>query len=105
MILLRLLREFDGEQGLHAGVQVEGLTGPAGTDDACVGMLETVHPGQPIMLGLLPTTQREVQVPSQVVITNPGLAGLPVGFGEHPTLSIPGDGDRALMDRGVMPLT
>jgi len=90
---------------LHTGVQVEDLTGPAGTNDACVGMLETVHPGQPIMLGLLPTAQREVQVPSQVGVTNPRLTGLAIRFGEHPAIRIPGDGDPALMDRGVMPLT
>ena len=37
------LREFDGEQGLDAGVQVEGFTGPAGSDGSGVGMLEAVH--------------------------------------------------------------
>ena len=38
-----LLGKFDGEQRLHAGVHVEGLTGPAGPDGLGVGMLEAVH--------------------------------------------------------------
>jgi hypothetical protein len=104
LILLGLLGEFDGEQGLHAGVQVEDLTGPAWTDDPSVGMLKTVHRSELIMLGLLPSAQCEVKVPRQVVITNPGLTGLPIRFGEHPAIGIPGDRDIALMDSGVMPL-
>ena len=42
--------EFYGEQGLHTGVQVEGFTGPAGTDRLRVWMLEAVHRSQLIML-------------------------------------------------------
>jgi hypothetical protein len=38
-----LVREFDGEQGLHAGMQIEWFTGPAGQNGTGVGMLETVH--------------------------------------------------------------
>ena len=37
------LGQFDGEQGLDAGVQVEGFTSPAGPDGLRVGMLEAVH--------------------------------------------------------------
>jgi hypothetical protein len=105
LILVRLLGQFDGEQGLHAGVQIEDLTGPSGTNNACVGMLEAVHRPQLIMLGLLPFAQREVKMPSQVVIIHPGLAGLPIGFAEQPTVGIPGDGGAAFVDGGVMPLT
>jgi hypothetical protein len=35
--------EFDGEEGLDAGVQIEGFAGPAGSDDAGIGMMEAVH--------------------------------------------------------------
>jgi hypothetical protein len=45
-----LVREFDGEQGLHAGMQVEGFTCPAGTNRAGIRMLEAVHRSQPIKL-------------------------------------------------------
>jgi hypothetical protein len=38
-----VLGEFEGEQCWHAGVQVEGFTGPAGADGLGVGMLETVR--------------------------------------------------------------
>jgi hypothetical protein len=54
--ILRLPGEFDGEQGLHAGVQVEGLTGPAGSDGSGVGVLEAIHRSQLIMLRLLAAT-------------------------------------------------
>ena len=68
LILLRLLGEFDGEQGLDAGVEVEDFTGPAGTNRSGVWMAEAVHPSQLIML-CLPVTaaEREVVVPSQVL--------------------------------------
>ena len=46
------LGDFDGEEGLHAGVQVEGFTGPAGANRSGVGMVEAVHRSQPIA-GLL----------------------------------------------------
>jgi hypothetical protein len=104
LILLGLFGEFDGEQGLHAGVQVEDFTGPAGTKSARVGMLEAVHPGQLITLGLLPTAQREVKMPSQVVITDPRLAELAIRFSEQPSVAVVGDVDAAFMHRGVMPL-
>jgi len=38
-----VLAEFYGEEGLHAGVQVERLTSPAGPDRLRVGVLEAVH--------------------------------------------------------------
>ena len=37
--------EFDGEEGLDAGVQVERFAGPAGSDGAGIGMVEAVHLG------------------------------------------------------------
>jgi hypothetical protein len=49
-MLLGRLGEFDGERGLHAGMQIERFTGPAGPNGAGVGMLETVHHSQPIKL-------------------------------------------------------
>ncbi len=39
----RLFGQFDGEQGLDAGVQVEGFTVPAGPDRLRVWVLEAVH--------------------------------------------------------------
>jgi hypothetical protein len=47
---LRLLREFDGEQGLDAGVEVEDFTGPAGTNRPVVRVVEAVHASQLITL-------------------------------------------------------
>jgi hypothetical protein len=44
-------------------------------------------------------------MPSQVVITNPGLAGLTIRFAEHPTIGIAGDHDAASVHGSVMPLT
>jgi hypothetical protein len=54
--IVRLPGEFDGEQGLHARVYVEGLTGPAGSDGSGVGVLEAIHRSQLIMLRLLAAT-------------------------------------------------
>src|SRR6476469_11152593 len=39
------LGEFDGEEGSDAGVQIERFAGPAGSDDAGIGMMEAVHLG------------------------------------------------------------
>jgi hypothetical protein len=39
------LGEFDGEEGADAGVQIERFAGPAGSDDARIGMMEAVHIG------------------------------------------------------------
>jgi hypothetical protein len=50
LILLQLLREFDGERGLDAGVEVEDLTGPAGTNRPVVRVVEAVHASQLITL-------------------------------------------------------
>jgi hypothetical protein len=41
--------EFDGEEGLDAGTQIEGFVGPAGSDGLGVGMLEAVHSSKLIM--------------------------------------------------------
>jgi hypothetical protein len=103
--LFRLLGEFDGEEGLDAGVEVESFTGPARPDGSCGWMLEAVHRSELIMLRLLAAAQREVKMPGQILITDQPITQLPVGFGEHPTIGIPGDGDTALMNGGVMPLT
>jgi len=51
--LVALLGEFDGEQSLHTGVEVEDFTGPAGTNRSGVRVLEAVHPSQLIMLIML----------------------------------------------------
>jgi len=100
------LPQLDGEQGLDAGVQVEGFTGPTGSDGLGVGMLEAVPCGELIMLCLLSLpAQREIKMPRQVLVINPRLAGLPVGSGEQPTITITADGDAALVDGGVMPLS
>ena len=104
LILLRRVGEFDGEQGLHAGVQVEDFTGPAGTNRLSVGMLEAVHRSQLITLGLLPFAQREVKMPSQVVITHPRLTGPAIRFGEQPSVAVMGNVDAAFMHGGVVPL-
>ena len=104
LIVLRLFGEFDGEQGLHAGVQVEDFTAPAGTNGARVGVLEAVHRSQLITLGLLRFAQREIKMPSQVVITHPRLTGLAIRFGEQPSAAVMGNVDAAFMDGGVVPL-
>ena len=83
-------------------MQVEDFTGPAGTNRLSVGVLEAVHRSQLITLGLLPFAQREVKMPSQVVITDPRLAGLAVGFGEQPGVAVMGNVDAAFMDGGVV---
>jgi hypothetical protein len=44
LIKIQLRRgEFDGEQGLRAGMQIEGFTCPAGPDGSRLRMLEAVH--------------------------------------------------------------
>jgi hypothetical protein len=42
--------KFDGEEGLDAGVQVEGFASPAGPDGVGVGMVEAVHRGELLTL-------------------------------------------------------
>ena len=99
--------EFDGEEGLDAGVQVEGFASPAGTDRCGVGMVEAVHGSELITLRglLLCSAAGEVEMPCQILITKPGLAGLPIGFGEQPTIRTLADRDTAFVDGGVVPLT
>jgi hypothetical protein len=41
--LFRLFGQLDGEEGLHAGVEVESFTCPAGSDGLGGWMLEDVH--------------------------------------------------------------
>jgi hypothetical protein len=53
-------RTFDGEESFNAGMQVLGLTGPAGPDRLGVGVLEAVNRSQLIMLCLLAAAQGEV---------------------------------------------
>ena len=45
LLILAFVRfgEFDGEEGLDAGMQVERFTGPTGLDGASSGMLEAIH--------------------------------------------------------------
>ena len=38
-----LLSQFDAEEGWDAGVQIERFAGPAGSDDAGLGVLEAVY--------------------------------------------------------------
>ena len=105
ILVQRLLWQFDGEEGLRAGVQVEGFAGPAGSDGTGVGVLEAVHARELFGLGLLLLpAEREVQMPGQMLVADPRLAALPIGFGKQPTLTISGDSHPALMNHGVMPL-
>ncbi len=99
--------EFDGEEGLDAGMQVEGFASPAGPDRCGVGMVEAVHRGELITLRsfLFCSAAGEVEMPCQILITKPGLAGLPIGFGEQPTIRTLADRHAAFVDGGVMPLT
>ena len=78
------LGKFDGEEGLDAGVQVERFASPAGTDRCGVGMVEAVHRSELITLRslLLCSAAGEVEMPCQILITKPGLAGLPTGCAE-----------------------
>ena len=46
--------ELEGEEGLDAGVEVEGFAGPARSDDLGVGMIEAVDCGQPVTMGFPP---------------------------------------------------
>jgi hypothetical protein len=104
--LFRLFGQLDSEEGLHAGVEVESFTSPAGPDRFGVGVVEAVHRRQPIMLmRLLPAAQREVEVPGQVLVADPPITRLAIRFGEHPALRSLSDTDTTFVDGGVMPLT
>jgi hypothetical protein len=41
--VLAMLAQLDSEEGLHAGAQVEGFTGPARPGGFGVGMLKAIH--------------------------------------------------------------
>jgi hypothetical protein len=97
------LREFDGEEGLDAGMQIEGFAGPAGSDGLGVGMLEAVHRNQFITLGLQPPL-REGEMVGEILIVHPRVAALLIGSVKHPTAWFAGDADPALMHHRVMPL-
>ena len=107
ILVLGRLVEFDGEEGLDAGVQVEGFTFPAGPDRCRVGMVEAVHRSELITLRslLLCSAAGEVEMPCQILITKPGLTGLPIGFGEQPAIRTLADRHTAFVDGGVVPLT
>jgi hypothetical protein len=82
-------------------MQVEGFTGPAGSDGSSVGMVEAVYSSKLIRLGGI-AAEREGQMSGQVVITHPRLTPSPIRFVERPAaLSFSGDSDTALMHRGV----
>jgi hypothetical protein len=98
-----LFGEFDGEEGLHAGIQVETFAGPARSDRLGVEMLEAVHRSKLIMLGCPCSAAGEVEMSGQILITHPRLTRLPIRLGEHPTVSIAADGAAAFVDCGVMP--
>jgi hypothetical protein len=101
--LFRLFGQLDSEEALHAGVEVESFTSPAGPDRLGVGMAEAVHRRQPIMLlRLLPVAQGEVEVPGQVLIADPPITCLAVRFGEHPAIRSLSDADTTFMDGGVI---
>ena len=67
-------------------------------------MLEAVHSSQPITLRQLLLAEREVEMPGQILVTDPRLAGLPIRFDKHPTVGSLRKSDAALVDRGVVPL-
>ena len=99
------LWEFHGEEGLEAGVQVEGFTCPARSNGAGIGMLEALHRSRVIILCLLALPpQRDIEMLGQILVAHPRVAGSAVWFVEYPTAAVPGDGDAAFMHGGVMPL-
>ena len=61
-------------------MQVERFTGPTGPDRLGVGVLEAVNRSQLIMLCLLAAAQGEVEVPGQVLITDPPITWWPSGL-------------------------
>jgi hypothetical protein len=58
----RLFAQFDSEEGLHAGVEVESFAGPAWSDGSGVGMLEAVDFSE-LIVGLPAAAKCEVEVP------------------------------------------
>jgi hypothetical protein len=100
ILLLGLFGEFDSEERLDAGAEIEGFAGPAGPDDLGVGVLEAVDRGQPVPVGLLSSAERVVEMPDEVLVADTGQAGLPVGFTEQPTVGGLGDGDAAFVHGG-----
>ena len=58
------------------------------------------------MLGhlLVRAAPGEVEMPGQVLVTDPAVAELPIGFSEQPTIGFVADRDAAFVDGGVVPL-
>jgi hypothetical protein len=54
---------------------------------------------------LLLSAEREIKMPGQVFIAEPAITRLAIGFAEQPTITSTANGDPALMNGGVMPLT
>jgi hypothetical protein len=104
ILLEALIMQLDGEQRLDTGVQVERFTGPAGSDGLGVWMVETSNLSQSITLGSALLSERKVQMPGELLVTDPGLAELTVRFGKYPCVAIPTDHDFTLVDDGVVPL-
>ena len=63
-------------------------------------MVEAVYRGELITLRslLLCSAAGEVEMPCQILITKPGLAGLPIGFGEQPAIRTLADGQNERED-------
>ena len=85
-------------------MDIEGFTGPAGSDGLGVRMLEAVHRSQLITFRMPLAAQREGEVQGQILIIHPLVTRPSIWFAEHPLVGIAGDGDPALMHRGVVPL-
>jgi hypothetical protein len=78
------LGECDGEEGLDAGVEVEGFTGPAGSNGLGVRMLEAVHRSQLITFCLPLAALRECEVLGQVGIIHPVVTRPSIWFVKRP---------------------
>jgi hypothetical protein len=105
LVLLQLLGHFDGEEGLHTGVEVEHFAGPAGSDGLGLGMVEVVYRRELNTSRLLLSAQGEVEMAREVLVVDPGITGLPVWLGKGRRFVIPRNCDAALMNNGVMPAT
>jgi hypothetical protein len=60
--VFQLFGQLDGEECLHAGVEVESFAGPAGSDGSSGWVLEAVHCSELVMC-LLAAAVCEVKVP------------------------------------------
>jgi hypothetical protein len=80
ILLLGLFGEFDSEERLDAGAEIEGFAGPAGPDDLGVGVLEAVDRGQPVPVGLLSSAERVVEMLARFSSLTQGKQGCPSGL-------------------------